>query len=155
MAVTISLSHSAGTAVCALAKSSVALGCDLELIEVRSDAFVADYFTSGEQALVRAAAAPERLRLVTLLWSAKESALKALGAGLRLDTRSVEVSLGLQEDLPGWRPLQVRYAGGRLFHGWWQQTGKLLRTVTANPPPRLRIAVAPTEVPPVGLRAGP
>ena len=37
--------------------------------------------------------AADRPWLVTLLWSAKESALKALHEGLRLDTRSVTVSL--------------------------------------------------------------
>jgi len=30
----------------------VEIGCDLEVVEPRSDAFVADYFTSEEQALI-------------------------------------------------------------------------------------------------------
>ena len=38
---------------CARSRRPVhALGCDLELIEPRSDAFVADYFTAEEQALI-------------------------------------------------------------------------------------------------------
>jgi len=51
-AVTISLSHRAGIAACAVAISSLKMGCDLEMIEPRSDAFVADYFTLEEQELV-------------------------------------------------------------------------------------------------------
>src|SRR5271166_1370926 len=48
----ISLSHCDGSALCTVAPSGTALGCDLELVEPRSDAFVADYFTVEEQELV-------------------------------------------------------------------------------------------------------
>ncbi len=156
-AVAISLSHRAGTAVCAVVLSGAALGCDLETIEPRSDAFVADYFTAEEQALAAQASAADRSRLLALLWSGKESALKALRAGLRLDTRCVIVSPvdalwrqgedgeGCIEDpalavrsshgLNSWRPLHVRCTNGQVFHGWWQYTGNLLRTMVAAPPP--------------------
>jgi 4'-phosphopantetheinyl transferase len=134
---TISLSHRDGVAVCAVAPSGVALGCDLELIEPRSDAFVADYFTTEEQALVAWASAEDRFRLLALLWSAKESTLKALRTGLRLDTRSVTVSLvdaiGRRSDR--WCPLQACHASGQVFHGWWQHSGNLVRTLVAAPPP--------------------
>jgi len=134
-AVTISLSHRNGVAACAVAMSSVEMGCDLEMVEPRSDAFVADYFTTEEQALVARASADDRPRLLALLWSAKESALKALHEGLRLDTRSVTVSpFAASFDLNGWSPLQVRYTGGQLFHGWWQNTDNLLRTVVSAQP---------------------
>ena len=152
----ISLSHRDGTALCAVAPSGTVLGCDLELIEPRSDAFVSDYFTAEEQALVERMSSEDRPRLLALLWSAKESALKAMGEGLRLDTRSVAVSVvdGLQsrggsgegfvEDPASsfqqgcattWRPLRVRYIEGQNFCGWWQQAGNLLRTLVAIPPP--------------------
>ncbi len=111
-AVTISLSHRSGIAICAVAASGVYIGCDLEMVESRSHAFVADYFTSKEQARVARASAADRNRLVTLLWSAKESALKALRAGLRLDTRSVIVDPFVPSfDPNGWSPLSVRYLG--------------------------------------------
>jgi len=45
-AVTISISHRAGVAVCAIVMGGAQLGCDLELIEPRDGSFVADYFTS-------------------------------------------------------------------------------------------------------------
>ncbi len=92
-AVVISLSHRNGVAMCAVAPPETELGCDLETIEPRSDAFITDYFTSDEQSFVAQAPATERFRLLALLWSAKESALKALREGLRLDTRSVTVRL--------------------------------------------------------------
>jgi 4'-phosphopantetheinyl transferase len=136
-AVTISLSHRAGVAVCAMAPSGVALGCDLEVIEARSGAFIADYFTAEEQALVARASAADRPRLLTLLWSGKESALKALGAGLRLDTRCVVVSpvtFSPLHHLPDWQPLQVRHASDQVFHGWWQHTANLVRTLVTAPP---------------------
>jgi 4'-phosphopantetheinyl transferase len=135
-AVTISLSHRGGIAACAVAMSGVEMGCDLEMVEPRSDAFVADYFTVEEQALVARASAADRPRLLALLWSGKESALKALHEGLRLDTRCVIVSpFAASFDLNGWSPLQVRYAGGQVFHGWWQLADNILRTVVAAPPP--------------------
>ena len=108
--VTISLSHRAGRAVCAVAPYRGALGCDLEVIEPHSDAFIADYFATEEQALVARAAPADRPWLVTLLWSAKESALKALRAGLRLDTRCVIVTLvdALRNPKRGRRSVRAR-----------------------------------------------
>ncbi len=49
---TISLSHRAGAAICAVAAAGVQLGCDLELIEPHTQGFVRDYFTAEEQAIV-------------------------------------------------------------------------------------------------------
>ena len=133
--VTVSISHRAGRAVCALAPSGVELGCDLEMIEPRSDAFIADYFTTEEQALIAQASVTTRPRLLALLWSGKESALKALQAGLRLDTRCVIVScVDASIDSNDWRPLQVRYTNDRVFKGWWQYKEDILRTLVADPP---------------------
>ncbi len=52
-----------------------------------SDAFVADYFAPEEQTLIAHSSPADRELMLALLWSAKESALKALREGLRLDTR--------------------------------------------------------------------
>jgi 4'-phosphopantetheinyl transferase len=120
----ISISHRAGVACCAVAQPAVALGCDLELIEPRSDAFVADYFTDTERALIAQAVPPRQPELIALLWSAKESALKALHVGLRADTRSVTVKL------VGATKLSMAHAGGE-FRGWWQSDGTLIRTLAA------------------------
>jgi 4'-phosphopantetheinyl transferase len=135
-AATISISHRAGIAVCAVAMSGVTMGCDLEMVEPRSDAFVADYFTVEEQALFARASAADRDRLLSLLWSAKESALKALQEGLRLDARSVIVTPGNAAfDLHGWSPIEVRHTDRRIFHGWWQHADSVVRTLVAAPPP--------------------
>ena len=90
--IAISLSHSSGTALCTLAPPEINFGCDLETVEPRSDAFVADYFTVDEGNLIARSARQERPQLLALLWSAKESALKALRVGLRFDTRCMSVS---------------------------------------------------------------
>jgi len=132
--VTISLSHREGRALCAVAQFGVDLGCDLEVIEPRSDAFLSDYFTAEEQALVARAPAADQTRLLTLLWSAKESTLKALHTGLRLDTRSVIVSPESSFDVNGWSPVQARYSDGRIFHGWWWHMDNIVRTVVADSP---------------------
>ena len=146
-AIPIALSHRAGRAACAIASTGAAMGCDLELIEERSYAFVADYFTTEEQLQVARASAADRSRLVALIWSAKESALKALREGLRLDTRCVQVNPAFRPSDTGgtWSALRVSYTGGEVFHGWWQQAGTLVRTVVA----------APAPVPPVWLRVAP
>jgi len=132
---TISLSHRDGIALCAVAPARAELGCDLEMIEPRSDAFISDYFTAEEQALVAEAPAAHRPRLLALLWSAKESALKALHAGLRLDTRSVIARPVEAFDLSGWSPLRVHYTGGQVFHGWWQYADGTVQTLVADPRP--------------------
>jgi len=134
--VTISLSHRNDKALCVVAPCVADLGCDLEQVEPRSDAFIADYFTPEEQALVMRHTSAERLLLAALLWSGKESALKALRTGLRLDTRSVIVEpVDLSLDRDGWGPLQVHHRGAKKFNGWWQIVDGMVRTVVADPPP--------------------
>ena len=131
--VAISLSHSAGRALCAVMPEGVNLGCDLELIEPRSAAFLADYFTVEERDLVGCAPATELDPLSTLLWSGKESALKALHAGLRLATSEVVVSPGNISIGPDrWSRMQVRHIDGRLFYGWWQHDDNFVRTLVAD-----------------------
>jgi 4'-phosphopantetheinyl transferase len=135
-AVSISLSHCSGIAACAIACSRGVLGCDLEAIEPRSDAFVADYFTTAEQLFVAEASAVDRPLLVALLWSAKESALKALHEGLRLDTRNLIVSPSdVVFDFDGWSPIVVRHTDRQIFCGWWQLADGMVRTLVAAPPP--------------------
>jgi 4'-phosphopantetheinyl transferase len=147
----ISISHRGGIAACAVGAGGAMLGCDLEIVEPRSDAFVADYFTAEEQEVVRQAAT-DRYALIALIWSAKESTLKALHAGLRIDTRSLVVAL---DDLDGavlndvhpqapdgliatshcpqpWRPLRVSYMQ-KVFDGWWFRSANILRTEVSLP----------------------
>ncbi len=141
--VSISISHCNDVAACAVSQAGAALGCDLEAVAPRSDVFVADYFVESEQALIARSPASHRPWLATLLWSAKESALKALGEGLRLDTRSVEVRLEPDSDGGEWRPLMVLAEDGRSFAGWWCHDQDFVRTLVASPAPNLPLRDIP------------
>ena len=125
---TIAMTDRADWAVCALIGSDDRIGCDLELVEPRSDRFVEDYFTPAERRFVRAGDVP---LLANLVWSAKESALKVLRTGLRSDTRSVEVRLSEAAGSEPWRSLTVAAGDGRMFPGWWLRNGEFLLTVAA------------------------
>ena len=95
------------------------------------------------------------LLLVTLLWSAKESALKALHVGLRLDTTCLDVKFVDEllspteqnqqdpslvpkpaENPDKWRPLHIRYLRSQSFRGWWRQADHVMRTVVSALPLR-------------------
>jgi len=129
----VSLTDRAGCAVCLVADRPAALGCDVEIVEPRSGAFVRDYLTEAEQRLVDGAG-PARDMAANLIWSAKESALKVLETGLRRDTRSVEVAVAeLSPPERTWSALRVRTAEGEVFPGWWRRSGAFL--VTACLPP--------------------
>ena len=133
---TISLSHSDGVAMCAVSPTGTAIGCDLELVQERSRRFLSDFFTKEEQELVARASPIDQAQLVTLLWSAKESALKALGIGLRLDTRSVVVDILEESNYAVWDPLQVQYTEKQqTFLGWWRHAGRFVQTLVAFPEP--------------------
>ena len=152
--VPISLSHSGGVAACAVTTSGTALGCDLELVEPRTDAFVADYFTSPEQFLISKVPVADRFALISLIWSAKESALKALRTGLRIDTRCVSVTVhdgvqglgitGLQGTSPescdaasepfrDWHTIEAKHAETGVLHGRWSYKYPFVRTLVCFP----------------------
>jgi 4'-phosphopantetheinyl transferase len=133
-ALALSLSHSAGVAVAALAPAGRAIGCDVERVEPRSAAFVEDYFTEDEARRIRAAPPAQHDLVATLAWSAKESALKALRQGLRLDTRAVEVVWSGRRD--GGGRLRIRStADDAVFRGcWWHDEGYVVSLVADAPP---------------------
>ena len=130
----ISLSHSGAVAACAVADAGTDLGCDVEAVTPRSPAFLEDYFTPAEQHLAARSSGEVRCGLVTLMWSAKESTLKALRCGLRADTRSVcTIAIGNAGiTAAGWQPLVTIHESGRSFSGWWRQAGGLIHTVVAG-----------------------
>jgi 4'-phosphopantetheinyl transferase len=129
----ISLSHSAGMAFCAVAASSQRMGCDIEKIEVRSRSFEETFFTASELELLERYPADERARLVTLVWSAKESVLKALRTGLRSDTRRIRIVSIETGDACRWRPFKAQDSrNGDTFDGWWQVKNSMLYTVASD-----------------------
>lgn len=138
----VSISHAGGVGFAAASSGRAAVGCDVEVVEARSAAFVTDYLTERESAAVRGAAGEGAALMANLIWSAKESALKVLGEGLRMDTRQVEVEvpcgIQLQDAKPRpldanvaaeWRPLQVSGPGGAGFRGSWRTRDGLVWTV--------------------------
>lgn len=131
----LSLSHRAGTSLAAVSPSGVDLGCDLERVEPRSAAFAEQYLAADEHAQVAALPEPARSRAVTLLWSARESALKALGLGLGVDTRELEVVLAQAPPGDGraWSALGVVLAGHPPLSGFWCQRGPWLLTLVSTP----------------------
>jgi 4'-phosphopantetheinyl transferase len=153
--IAISLSHRDGTALCMATAAGTSFGCDLEIIEPHTQAFIADYCTAEEQALIARTPMVRRALLVCLIWSAKESALKALHLGLRVDTRCVCVRAAdswtgpdgnewqefCTEHLPsnsdGWRPLSVQCSSGPLYGGWWRFQDQFVRTTVCDRPLRI------------------
>lgn len=142
VALSISLSHRDGTAICAASRSELPLGCDIEVIEPRSQAFMSDYFCAEERASL--AAAPDeqqQQRMTTLFWSAKESALKALQLGLTMDVRRLRVltdcvvflnqsMLFLPKSM--WHEMMVGVPNREVRRGWWSLTAKFVRTIVSE-----------------------
>ncbi len=135
--ISLSISHSGGRALCAILEDKT-VGCDLEQIETRSELFVQDYFTPAERALIEALPDADRTLYENLIWSAKESALKALRLGLSADTHTVDVSFPTGAHADGWRRLEVRHAlDGQSFAGWWRTDGGFAITLISPPPYRV------------------
>jgi len=138
----ISISHSEGVGLAVAAIGDVAVGCDVERIAPRSERFVEDYFTTEEREALDLTPSPQRSTTVTLIWSAKEAALKVLKQGLRADTRSVvvEVPGTRQSHDPStrrWSTIQVRAPGDERLEGYWLADDDFVWTIVADRPLRL------------------
>lgn len=145
----ISISHSHGTAFCAvmpLPPPGGTIGADLELLEPRSERFVYDFFTPKEAAAWEGSLPAEQALLANAIWSAKEAVLKALGLGLTVDTRGVEIHLSFE---PADRTLRPREGAWRRFDvvcatgldvdeiplsGLWSLRGRFVVTLAARLP---------------------
>jgi 4'-phosphopantetheinyl transferase len=127
----VSLSDRAGWAVCLLGPR---VGCDLELVEPRGAGLVRDFFTPAERSFVAGQPAGDaRAAAATLVWSAKETALKVLGVGLGRDPREVEVELR-PPGAGGWGVLTARTGDDGPLPGWWRRDGRFVLTVAAAAP---------------------
>ncbi|HMK37470.1 MAG TPA: SDR family NAD(P)-dependent oxidoreductase [Desulfomonilaceae bacterium] len=110
----VSISHSNGLAMAAAAVPGefAGLGIDVEKVEVRSDAWVKDYFADEE---IRSAGDAEtRWVKFTKMWSLKEAALKAIGTGLRFDLKDICIT---SLDDTGKAGLEFRNEAGRYLEG--------------------------------------
>ena len=115
------------------------MGADMERVERRSDEFVADYFTKKERRLVTEAAGEMRDVVVTAVWSAKESVLKALHLGLTVDTRAVVCLLEPVRERPlTWTPFTIQCDDKRLpqtappLVGWWRTYENFVLTLVVQ-----------------------
>jgi phosphopantetheinyl transferase len=133
--VRVSISHTEQVSLCAVAPRGMLIGCDVETVEDRGDMFAHDYFVRSELERVLEERRDQRDVVETLVWSAKESGLKAIRDGLRRDTRDVVVDIGGSGGAREWTPIGVTVADGtcRLF-GWWRaEDGRVYTVVTGQP----------------------
>ena len=134
----LSISHNHHLAVCALTfAESVQVGVDLECIEPRFPGIADDFFTPAEIESLHACPLEHHDLLITLIWSAKESMLKVLRKGLRLDTRRVEVILhsleinnNFEHSSENWLPLNTccNVPGTRTWSVAWRRMGEFILT---------------------------
>ncbi len=132
----LSISHCDRHAMCAFSLGpALKFGVDLEKVEPRSEGFVEDYFTPAEREMVHAYPLEVRDLVATLVWSLKEAMLKALGVGLRWDTRQVEIAdtddLFAPNGHHPWREIQVddHERKDRSWAAWWQRRGDFVLTI--------------------------
>ena len=135
----LSLSHSKGRAFAAASTDAKELGCDLELVEPRGHEFVETWFTESECEQVARSDPQFRDLLVTAIWSAKESTLKALRTGLRIDTRRVEVSAVGNRRVGDWNSIRTIVSDHGEFDCFWRfDEPFVLSVVTRGPAEILR-----------------
>jgi phosphopantetheinyl transferase len=147
----LSLSHSHGAVLCgafwhACQTSSVPrLGVDVERVDRRPPDLFRDYFTESEHRYCQDGQGVIRDERATLIWSGKESTLKALDKGLTVDTRAVTCLPGPNGSGPdtlqlvpsaGWQPLRIcvpRWspAVSRSLGYWQTQAGFVLTVVVS------------------------
>ena len=128
----LSLSHSNGRAFSAAATGVQSLGCDLELIEPRGQEFIDTWFTASESERVERSDPQFRDSLVTLIWSIKESALKALRTGLQIDTRRVEVGDSDDRRVGDWNTGRTTVDEHGEFDCLWKFDGDFVLSVVVN-----------------------
>jgi 4'-phosphopantetheinyl transferase len=128
----ISLSHRAGRALAVVTAAPAVVGCDLEVVEPRSGAFVREWLAAPEQALVAGLPESARDRTVNGMWTAKEAVSKVRREGLRLDVRHAVVEV--PPPGAGWRALRVRW-DGRAIAGWWRDEPGWVMSVAGQPAP--------------------
>jgi phosphopantetheinyl transferase len=127
-----SLSHSQGFVLIAFCAEISRLGVDLEFVEPRSETFAWDYFTQSECSLIQSHSTSHYPLLENLLWSAKESILKAAGLGLNQDTRKVQITgFGDPEAYKDWQLMEfdspdLPFVDPRLF---WRVESCFVQTV--------------------------
>jgi len=115
----ISISHNAGWVAVCQSDSELRIGIDLEEIRSRDPAFLTDYFSQAEQEQIMNGGIHTLDFRTNLIWSAKESVLKAISTGLGTDPLKVEID-GLHsfEKKNGWSVLSAGYPEDKTQTSW-------------------------------------
>jgi len=129
--ISISHSHDCGFSA-ALPDGAIGLGADIEHVEPREWSFVEDYFTPDEIERVLVVPTAQRETLITAIWSAKESALKALHLGLTIDTRRVHCAIDPRDYSDrDWLEFSITRMSSypKTLRGWWRTWGEYVLTL--------------------------
>lgn len=111
----LSLTHREQFAVAAWCPyAGIKIGVDLEEIEPKQDNFINDFFTMDEAAWVFALPVEQRAWSASLIWSAKETMLKALQTGLSMDTRQIAIGSFEATDKTGWQEIPILRSPSRM-----------------------------------------
>jgi 4'-phosphopantetheinyl transferase len=147
----LSITHSSSLAASALElEVGCKVGIDLEKIEPREPGIFKTFFTVAEISYIQSLPKEDLPEGVNLIWSAKEAVLKALGAGLSLDTRSIEISLPRHQKVDpfwgGWRKFEIKVCGSQELYtfdydianqnwtGWWKIYQGFILTLAISSP---------------------
>ena len=128
----LTISHSRDHTLAAWTCAQVTgIGADIEFIEPRAEVFVEDYFTTTENKYLQQFTNVKYDQLVTLIWSAKEAALKALGIGLGMDTRQVEVLVSNAVVAYEWESFSINteMMKKKTWRGFWRRFGEFIITI--------------------------
>jgi acyl transferase domain-containing protein/phosphopantetheinyl transferase len=119
----LSISHSRGYVVAALAKPNQRIGIDIERLEyVRSDDLLGAAFSPQELELLKELPQLEKTTLLVGFWCAKEATAKALGTGLKGNPRQFQVSYYSPQD----RQVIITHAGVLFQIKLWFSEGEVL-----------------------------
>jgi 4'-phosphopantetheinyl transferase len=133
----ISLSHRGDRALAVVAAPRHTVGCDLELVEPRSGAFIREWLSPSEQRLVLNSEDGGQPLLANLIWAAKEAAAKVRREGLRLDVRRAVVTPDDFESGSGaWRRMHVDWREpAAATGGWWRTETDWVMVIAGEPTP--------------------
>lgn len=132
----ISLSHRGERALAVVGEPPLRAGCDLELVEPRSPAFLLQWLADAERRRVLESPEAERALMANLIWAAKEAAAKVRREGLRLDVRGAIVTADATCPAGEWHPLRVAWSDGvEPTRGWWRAEPGWVMVVAGQPAP--------------------
>ena len=136
----LTMTDRADQAVCLVGPPGTALGCDLELVEPRSEAFVGDYLTppsSGSSPRPRAAR--RATSSPTSCGAARSRRSRCCAPACAATRAASRCRCPRAPRSRVGRRSRVRAVEGKLFPGWWQRFGAFVLTLAATepfPPPQ-------------------